>query len=1668
MNRPPTKEEIQRYVNRWHQLKQQYGDQVQNVPEFNQLLKMIRFFQQQAIQRHQQQQQQQQQQNGRQPSSQLQQGQLPQQNQLNFNNMGQAGNNANMNQMNMNPMRGMANGNPMSQNMQGVNNQSYMQMQGMAPGSRGSGSTMNTPAVGHASVHPGAQMSMMNGPNSHSPANQSPHAVMANTPSLGQPSGQGMATAMQTGMGGSIPGNSGGPASLVQNVPSGAGLPQGPGGSLGPQMNNSALQATSPGESPFTPQQIQLLKLQHQMVKMLFRPSENGFPPIPQNLADMASNERLAFNGDASQPQQHQQPQPQQQQQPPVLNQQQLHNQLRNQPPMGHPHPTQARAQQTSAQQLPTAIGGAVPGLVSFHSPQPGMQQPPTPGSRRSTQIPTQTQPQTQVPLISNTPKPGGTPQDKQDPRRKGKRSGGSTPQVPLAAVPSGAVPVPRQAEPPVPFEELSAKEDLSKQLVVSISKPHLQVDAYEFPEIAGHAKDDIPFNTLYTAQNRVKYPFLLPDGINIDDIVANRESHIMLQIDARATLLKKQLQNTFDEVEKEDIMVELAELQLIPYQKEVRGKLLSQLWFSKSLLPNSHPNFLAKFGSLTLENVVATEELYKQQLNSLVQAQNKKHQTQVSRILGFHQKSSERIGSRREKLERLAIRINSLHSQTAKEEQKKVERMAKQRLQALKLNDEEAYLKLLDHTKDTRITHLLSQTNQFLDSLAQAVQTQQKASQKRMKPAAEEESEGEDEEAEEKREKVDYYHVAHRVKEEVSSQPSILIGGTLKEYQLKGLQWMVSLYNNHLNGILADEMGLGKTIQTISLLTYLVERKNVSGPFLVIVPLSTLTNWNLEFEKWAPALRKITYKGTPVQRKVLHHDVRLGNFQVLLTTFEYIIKDKSVLSKTKWVHMIIDEGHRMKNTNSKLSETLTQNYHSDYRLILTGTPLQNNLPELWALLNFVLPKIFNSVKSFDDWFNTPFANTGGQDKIELSEEETLLVIRRLHKVLRPFLLRRLKKDVEKDLPNKVEKVVKCKMSSLQSKLYRMMLKYNALFAGESVTGQKPSTIKNANNQLMQLRKICNHPFVYEEVENIINPRSETNDIIWRVAGKFELLDRILPKFKQTGHRVLIFFQMTQIMDIMEDFLRLREMKYMRLDGATKSDDRTELLKLFNAPNSEYFCFLLSTRAGGLGLNLQSADTVIIFDSDWNPHQDLQAQDRAHRIGQKNEVRILRLVTEDSIEEMILERAVAKLEIDGKVIQAGKFDNKSTSEEQEALLRALMEKEEERRLKSNEDDDDMDDDEMNQVIARNEDELVTFREMDEQRAIDLKNSGYPSRLYSDQELPEIYQKDPEVYYKTDEQLIEEYGRGNRERKSMRYDDNMTEEEWLKKIDGYASEDSEDDVAPRKKGRPRKDDRKRGLTDGESAAKRPRSSTPSGRSKKGKIGRPRLKGASNRATPSIDPLSPEDRETLLNRMSQIYAALIDLTVEDRKLSDMFLVKPSKKLYPDYYVLIKHPLALDAVKKRMGNKTYTAIREFLEDIHLIFSNARIYNEEGSIVYQDSVMLENLAVDKFRELFSDLPAEEIAKILDFSEFDETNNLKPLAISGSAVKQPVNVKPAEKFEEIDMKPVEQEHPKMDLPTNIFEDALKDDLNIGDIGDLLPGEDNGDADRYFDIPTDM
>jgi ATP-dependent helicase STH1/SNF2 len=488
---------------------------------------------------------------------------------------------------------------------------------------------------------------------------------------------------------------------------------------------------------------------------------------------------------------------------------------------------------------------------------------------------------------------------------------------------------------------------------------------------------------------------------------------------------------DTYTQKSKLRALIELKSLKMVEKQRLLR-KVMSRAISRLTHLSTAPDRALyRRQKKVSMREARLTENLEKQQRVDRERREKQKHDDYLQGILQHGREVLTGGKLRVQRWQRLGKGVLQFHSHVEKEEQRRIERTAKLRLAALKNDDEEAYLKLIDQAKDTRITHLLKQTSAYLDGLAAAVAKQQNESGVVQSAEDEEDEDGES--------KVDYYAVAHRINEEVTEQPNLLVGGKLKDYQVKGLQWMVSLFNNHLNGILADEMGLGKTIQTISLLTFLMEKKNVPGPFLVIVPLSTMTNWSLEFARWAPSMKIICYKGAPPVRRNLANQVRGGNWQVLLTTYEFIIKDRAILSKTKWVYMIIDEGHRMKNTKSKLAQTLSQYYYSRYRLILTGTPLQNNLPELWAILNFALPKIFNSVKSFDEWFNTPFANTGAQDEMKLTEEETILIVKRLHKVLRPFLLRRLKKDVESELPDKVERVVKCRMSSLQSRLYAQM-----------------------------------------------------------------------------------------------------------------------------------------------------------------------------------------------------------------------------------------------------------------------------------------------------------------------------------------------------------------------------------------------------------------------------------------------------------------------------------------------------------------------------------------------------------------------------------------------------------------------------------------------------
>ncbi|GAV56115.1 hypothetical protein ZYGR_0BA00210 [Zygosaccharomyces rouxii] len=1235
----------------------------------------------------------------------------------------------------------------------------------------------------------------------------------------------------------------------------------------------------------------------------------------------------------------------------------------------------------------------------------------------------------------------------------------------PQVQIPEEAKNPPKQKA-PIPLSEFVEKtKDVGR--VVDTDNPDLVVDSFNLPPTLDEMVD---YQSLFPNAMKPKLtitPGLLPMGIDVHTAEEIYQTLIALNLDTSVDdCLSKILDESVNDEVKDECIYDYYALQLLPLQKAVRGHVLQFLWYQSSLLTNTHPNFLSKIRNINVQDALLTGELYKKH-ESL---QHEKKRVEKVKKLEAVRESSVRLYNKRldnrTKRVKFGHKLVGVHANIEKEEQKRAERKAKERLMALKANDEEAYIKLLDQTKDTRITHLLRQTNAFLDSLTRAVKDQQEYTRDMIDSHLKEDSEDHDigstmnEEDDEEVSNVDYYNVAHRIQEDIKEQPSILIGGQLKEYQMKGLQWMVSLFNNHLNGILADEMGLGKTIQTISLLTYLYEKKNIKGPFLVIVPLSTLTNWSSEFEKWAPVLRTIPYKGAPNERKAKQAIIKSGEFDVVITTFEYVIKEKSVLSKPKWVHMIIDEGHRMKNTQSKLSLTLNTFYHSDYRLILTGTPLQNNLPELWALLNFVLPKIFNSVKSFDEWFNTPFSSAGGQDKIELSEEEMLLVIRRLHKVLRPFLLRRLKKDVERELPDKVERVIKCKMSALQSVMYQQMLKHRRLFIGDQ-SNKKMVGLRGFNNQIMQLKKICNHPFVFEAVEDQINPTRETNAAIWRVAGKLELLERVLPKLKATGHRVLIFFQMTQIMDIMEDFLRYIDIKYLRLDGHTKSDERSQLLSLFNDEEAGYFCFILSTRAGGLGLNLQTADTVIIFDTDWNPHQDLQAQDRAHRIGQKNEVKILRLITQNSVEEVILEKAHKKLDIDGKVIQAGKFDNKSTSEEQEALLRSLLDAEDERRRRREmglDEEEEIDDNEINEILARDEDELTKFAEIDAEKSRKALEMGITTRLMESNELPEIYHQDLDIELgREDSENVAYGGRGTRERKTMTYNDNMTEEQWLKQFEVSDEEDADSEFSGFKK---RKADKSHfgtkkvkvedgngevgsgdqtptssieplaeketsaveepPLPDGSTVPEEPveeaavpiaagKTTSKStrgrgrGRGRKTTIGRARSARGRGRGRPPKpkagleyvrDPSATTEPQEIRIKVSQeardLYKCALEYTSDDEaRLSDIFLEKPPKELFPDYYQLIRYPIAFETINLAIESFAYDSLRQVLEDFHLIFLNARIYNTEDSLVYMNSVELEQVVTDKYREMTGD------DRQLDFSKFEESFATKPLNLT-------------------------------------------------------------------------
>lgn len=617
--------------------------------------------------------------------------------------------------------------------------------------------------------------------------------------------------------------------------------------------------------------------------------------------------------------------------------------------------------------------------------------------------------------------------------------------------------------------------------------------------------------------------------------------------------------------------------------------------------------------------------------------------------------------------------------------------------------------------------------------------------------------------------------------------------------------------------------MGLGKTIQSISLLAHLAERQNNWGPFLIVTPASTLHNWQQEFARFVPALKIIPYWGSVQDRKVLRSTcmpfwtgkkpvTRDTPFHVMITSYQLIVSDEAFLQKVKWQYMILDEAQAIKSSSSIRWKTLL-GFNCRNRLLLTGTPIQNSMQELWALLHFIMPTLFDSHDEFSEWFSKDIESHAENKSSGLNAHQ----LHRLHMILKPFMLRRVKSDVENEMGEKVEKDVFCELSPRQKRLYRGIKdklpildllatgssqsnsKFNFGFGiggGDSLASATSSSIDSAlMNLVMQFRKVCNHPELLEKTEilspfNFTTPerlrlgnipgnngmiytnptaiefrlpkrvieeipigkkrilleltndrgehadteayrklviidQSETlitpctdsykfieerlpiaapikvisqgpnvfpnitcnNEIIStnycnrldksisipsmekfiRDCGKLSKLDSMLVELKEGGHRVLIYNQMTRMIDLMEEYLQYRGYSYLRLDGSTNIATRRDLVHSWQTDPS-IFVFLLSTRAGGLGINLTAADTVIFYDSDWNPTVDQQAMDRAHRLGQTKQVTVYRLITKNTVEERIMQRAKQKDKIHKVVIAGGAFkDNDEDAKDDDEM-----------------------------------------------------------------------------------------------------------------------------------------------------------------------------------------------------------------------------------------------------------------------------------------------------------------------------------------------------------------------------------------------------------------
>ncbi|CAI7677127.1 unnamed protein product [Penicillium discolor] len=493
-----------------------------------------------------------------------------------------------------------------------------------------------------------------------------------------------------------------------------------------------------------------------------------------------------------------------------------------------------------------------------------------------------------------------------------------------------------------------------------------------------------------------------------------------------------------------------------------------------------------------------------------------------------------------------------------------------------------------------------------------------------------------------------------------MTAQPALVTGGQLMEYQLDGVNWLLYMFFTRKNAILADDMGLGKTIQVLTLFSALIEQLDCF-PFLVVVPNATVPNWRREIKSWSPDVRVVTYYGSAFAREMtreyeMFHKNGTLCCHVVIASYESMADDgaKRVLSSVNWAGLVVDEGQRLKNDKTLLYERLRR-MKFGFKLLLTGTPLQNNIRELFNLVQFIDPTC--NAEQLE-------ARYGGA----LDKED----IRELHDMIRPFLLRRTKAEVLPFLPPMVQIIIPISMSVVQKKLYKSILRRSPQLIKaicKKQTGQlKKAERHNLNNILIQLRKCLCHPFIYNrDIEEQTPDTQLSHRRLVEASGKLQLLDLLLPRLRERGHRVLIFSQFLENLDIVEDFLTGLGLQYCRLDGRLSSREKQQQIDQFNEPDSPFFAFLLSTRSGGVGINLATADTVIIMDPDFNPKQDMQALSRAHRIGQKNTVLVFHLVVRASVEEKIMQKGKTKMALDHVLIDRIEADE--DEEDLESILK---------------------------------------------------------------------------------------------------------------------------------------------------------------------------------------------------------------------------------------------------------------------------------------------------------------------------------------------------------------------------------------------------------------